>query len=315
MLTLKINKNDAGQRADKFLTKSLNAVPSSLLYKYLRLKKIKCNRKRLKPNDILREGDIIDLYIPEEFFPDFKSEKEPFMRLKPHIDVIYEDGNMLLVNKKPGMACIPDKNEDTNTLINHIKAYLYRKGEYDPKDENSFAPALCNRIDRNTSGIVIGAKNAKALRHLNSEIKNRTVNKRYLCAVHGIPDKKQEVLEGWLIKDCDSNMVSVYTEKPASNRAKKIKTGYKVIDTNTKLNISLLEIELFTGRTHQIRAHMSAIGYPLYGDGKYGINKEERRKGYKYQALCAYSVTIDGKTYSIPKSDIWFINDLFGLKD
>lgn len=312
MFSVTVNKNDAGQRVDKFLQKTLNDIPLSLLYKYLRTKKIKCNRKRISPGEVLCEGDIFDLYIPEEFYPSNKKKEDNFTILTPHIDVIFEDENLILVNKRPGMSCVPDEREETNTLINHIKAYLYRKGEYDPNNENSFAPALCNRIDRNTAGIVIGAKNSQTLRHINEEIREHRIEKKYLCVVHGIPPQKEALLKGWLIKDSKTNTVTVFNQRPERRDARTIITGYQVIRSDKKNNISLLEVKLHTGRTHQIRAHLASIGFPLYGDGKYGINKEDRKNGYKYQALCSYSVKIDGITYSIPPNEIWFVCDFFG---
>ena len=323
MQIIQIKKNDAGQRLDKFLTKALPSLPMSLLYKYIRLKKIKLNRKRCEANTILTEGDEITLFIKEEFF-EKKNGEDAFRVLTPKVDVVYEDENILLVNKRAGMIVHSDDKEDTNTLISHIKAYLYRKGEYDPDSEQSFAPALCNRIDRNTCGIVIAAKNAEALRVINEKIKERSIKKKYLAAAHGHFDKKEDTLRGYLTKDSDKNLVTVYTKKPKDAPAHEIKeiiTKYKTLAE--KNGITLLEVDLVTGRTHQIRAHFSSINHPLVGDGKYGINKNDRAKGYKFQALCSYQVSFDfpaegilkdiaGKTVSLKKDTVWFVKDLFG---
>lgn len=322
MQIIQIKKNDAGQRLDKFLTKALPTLPTSLLYKYVRLKKIKLNRKRCEANTILNEGDEITLFIKDEFFE--KKSEDAFRVLTPKIDVVYEDENILLVNKRAGMIVHSDDKEDTNTLISHVKAYLYRKGEYDPDNEQSFAPALCNRIDRNTCGIVIAAKNAEALRVINEKIKERSIKKKYLAAAHGHFDKKEDTLRGYLTKDSDKNLVTVYTKKPKDAPAHEIKeiiTKYRTLAE--KNGNTLLEVELVTGRTHQIRAHFSSINHPLVGDGKYGINKNDRAKGYKFQALCSYQVTFDfpaegvlkdiaGKTVSLKKDSVWFVKDLFG---
>ncbi len=308
MREIHINKNDAGQRLDKFLAKAVPALPKSLMYKFIRTKKIKVNRKRAEQAQMLCEGDIVLLFISEEFFGQSNPDNV-FTKLTPHVNIVYEDSQILLCDKRPGMSVIPDEHENENTLINHIKAYLYRKGEYDPKNENSFAPSLCNRIDRNTGGIVIAAKTAQALRDLNSKIKEREVGKKYLCVVHGIPEKKEDVLRGWMIKDSAQNKVKVYTKHPDSPDARNMITGYRVIDSFNGL--SLLEVELFTGRTHQIRAHMASIGHPLLGDGKYGINRDDKRMGYKYQALYSYSTTIDGIEYRVDPADIWFVAELF----
>lgn len=303
-----VNKNDAGQRLDKFLTKCLPSLPKSLMYKFIRTKKIKVNRKRAEQAQMLCEGDIVLLFISDEFFLENDPETA-FTKLTPHIDVVYEDEDMILCNKRPGMSVIPDDSEKENTLINHIKAYLYKKGEYDPSKENSFAPSLCNRIDRNTGGIVIAAKTAQALRELNAKIKDREVGKKYLCVVHGIPEKKEDILRGWMIKDSEQNKVKVFKNKPSSNDARSMITGYRVIDSINGL--SLLEVELFTGRTHQIRAHMASIGHPLLGDGKYGVNRDDKRMGYKYQALYSYCTEIDGMEYRVDPASIWFVSELF----
>ena len=317
MRELKIGKNDAGQRLDKFLQKAMPNMPPSFLYKSIRLKKIKCNRKRTTPSQILLEGDSLQLFVKEEFFPEPAGRKAAFSlaNIQPRLSILYEDENILLLNKRPGVTVHEDRNGLQNTLLLHIQAYLYQKGEYQPENEQSFAPALCNRIDRNTGGIVIAAKNAEALRVMDEKIRNREVHKFYLCAVHGIPEKQEDTKKAYLLKDEMSNKVCIYENHPPKG-AKEILTRYRVIATHG--GDALLEIELLTGRTHQIRAHLSYLGYPLWGDGKYGINREDRSRGYKYQALYSYRLVFDffpeptcldalrGREFSIPKEDIYF---------
>ncbi len=319
MRELKICKNDAGQRLDKFITKTLG-LPMSLLYKSIRLKKIKVNRKRAECGTVLCEGDTVQCFLAEEFF-EKRVTKSSYENITVHLDLIYEDENILLVNKRPGVSVHEDEDGSTNTLITHIQAYLYNKGEYSPEDEQSFAPALCNRIDRNTGGIVIAAKNAEALRVMNAKIKSRELDKFYLAAVHGVPKKESDVLTGYLLKDEKTKTVRVFDRNPPRG-AKEIKTKYKTLAVRD--GAALIEVELLTGRTHQIRAHMSHIGHPLLGDGKYGINREDRRRGYKYQALYSYKLRfrfnkeeetaldyLDGKEFSIPKKDIYFTEEFF----
>lgn len=319
MRELTIGKNDAGQRLDKFITKTLD-LPMSLLYKSIRLKKIKVNRKRAENNTILCEGDTIQCFLSEEFFEKKVSESS-YESISVKLDIIYEDDNIMLLNKRPGVSVHEDENGSTNTLITHVQAYLYQKGEYRPDEEQSFAPALCNRIDRNTGGIVIAAKNAEALRVMNEKIKQREIDKFYLAAVHGIPKPESATIKGWLLKDDKQNIVRVYEKNPP-RAAKEIITKYKVVAK--RQDSSLIEVELLTGRTHQIRAHMAHIGHPLVGDGKYGINKNDRSKGYKYQALYSYRLRfsfdtenptvldyLNGKEFKIPKKDIYFTKDYF----
>ena len=317
MHELKIGKNDAGQRLDKFITKTLD-LPPSLLYKSIRLKKIKVNRKRAENNTVLLEGDTVQCFLADEFF-EKKTGRSSFESITPHLDIVYEDENIMLLNKRPGVSVHEDENGSTNTLITHIQAYLYQKGEYDPESEQSFAPALCNRIDRNTGGIVIAAKNAEALRVMNEKIKLREIDKYYLAAVHGIPSPKSATLRAYLLKDDKKNIVRVYDKNPPKN-AKEIITKYTVIAKNA--DSALVEVELLTGRTHQIRAHMAHIGHALIGDGKYGINKSDRARGYKYQALYSYRLRfnfdkskesaldyLSGKEFKIPKKDIYFASE------
>lgn len=317
MKEFQIKKNDAGQRLDKFLTKAVKGLPTSLMYKFIRTKKIKVNRARTEQKYVLQEGDVVQLFIKDEFFDSPERDDSALASIKPKLTVVYEDENIILVNKRPGVLVHEDDEGKDNTLIMHIKAYLYQKGEYDPDSEQSFAPALCNRIDRNTGGIVIGAKNAEALRVMNEKIKNDEISKFYYCAVHGKMPKKADTLTGFLLKDSDKNQVRIFDKQVKGS--KNIVTKYKVVAE--KNGMSLLEIELVTGRTHQIRAHLSYIGHPLVGDGKYGVNKDDRAKGYKYQALYAYRLRFDfdddtgalgylrGKEVKLSRDDVWFLKE------
>lgn len=312
MRTIQINKNDAEQRLDKFLTKRFKTMPKALMYKYIRTKYIKVNGKRCEISTRLHEGDIITLYIKDEFFNEPQYDTYDFLKAPAKLDIVYEDENIMLLNKPTGLLCHPDENYHFDSLLARLQHYLYDKNEYNPKDENSFAPALANRIDRNTGGIVIAAKNAEALRILNQKIKDRELKKYYLCVVHGTLSKKEAVMTDYLEKNESRNRVYI-TSKPTPN-SKTIKTKYKVLKEFN--NMSLVEIELLTGRTHQIRAHMAYIGHPLVGDGKYGTNKQNKGLPLKWQALCSYKLEfaykteagileyLNGKSFEI--KNIWF---------
>ena len=194
MKSFEIEKNDESQRLDKFIHKAAPLLPQSLLYKYIRTKRIKVNGKRAEISTRLRLGDKVDMYINDEFF-EKKESTYDFLKASKHLDIIYEDENIMLLDKKVGVLCHPDNEEYVDTLIGRIKRYLYEKGEYSPDRENSFVPSLVNRIDRNTGGIVIAAKNAESLRILNQKMKDRELHKFYLCVLIGRP-KLQSVLKG-----------------------------------------------------------------------------------------------------------------------
>ena len=313
---LTIGHNDAGQRLDRFLAKAVPLLPASLAQKYIRLKRIKLGGKRVSRDTRLNEGDVLQLYINDEFF-DTPSQENAYLTVSaPKLNILYEDENILLVDKRPGLAVHPhDGAEYGKTLIDHIQAYLYAKREWRPREENAFTPALCNRIDRNTGGIVIAAKNAEALRILNQKIKDREIDKRYLAIVEGTPKPKDGVLKGYLFKDAVKNRVYV-TDAPQTG-AKSCETRYRTLQS--KNGLSLVECELVTGRTHQIRAQFAHAGHPLLGDGKYG--KLDKRYERSYQALYSYRLTfrfttdagilayLNGKQFEVAQVD--FVQEYF----
>ncbi len=321
MKSFTINANDAGQRLDKFITKSTTGMPKSLMYKFIRTKRIKVNGGRAHENDMLAAGDVIEMYIPDEFFGESDAAPD-YSKVKTVPDIVYEDENILLCNKKPGILVHTgdegDKNradaDERETLIYALTAYLVNKGEYQPENEASFAPALCNRIDRNTGGIVILAKNAATLRSVNEAIRENRVHKKYLCAVHG-KLAGEKTLRAFHRKDYKTNTVRITADQiPGS---KEIVTKYKSLAYNRDRDLTLLEVTLVTGRTHQIRAHMEFIGHPLLGEGKYGVNRDDRKLGYSSQALYSYAVEfeftepeltyLNGQTFRVPDKCVKFM--------
>ena len=286
MKELTIGQNDAGQRLDRFLAKAVPLLPASLAQKYIRIKRIKLNGARAERDTRLQAGDVLSLYINDEFFDKPREDNAYLTVAAPKLNIVYEDENILLVDKRPGLAVHPhDGAEYGRTLIDQIQAYLYQKKEWRPREENAFTPALCNRIDRNTGGIVIAAKTAEALRILNQKIRDREIDKRYLAIVEGTLPKKEGSLVGFLFKDAKKNRVFVTdTPQPGS---KSCRTDYRVLAFRNGL--TLVECRLITGRTHQIRAQFAHAGHPLLGDGKYG--KLDKRFDRDYQALYSYRLT------------------------
>ena len=310
MTEITVTKNDAGQRADRFLTKAYPNLSLPLICKLMRKTRIKLNGARTEPNTKLSEGDVFRFYLSDELLDTGgKARQADFRDVPPMLDLIYEDENILLCDKPVGMVVHEDNDNTSDTLINRIKCYLWKKGEYNPDSELSFAPALCNRIDRNTGGIVIAAKNAESLRVLNQKIRDRELVKLYLCLVWGRLPQKSATLTAYLEKLPDENRVIVSDRKTPANRT--IRTKYRVLREFT--DRSLVEVDLLTGRTHQIRAHFAHIGHPLLGDGKYGSNKDNRQVGMDCQALYSYKLRFE---FTTPAGCLEYLNGReFTVKD
>ena len=305
-----IGPNDAGQRLDRWLAKTMPLLPAPLAQKYIRLKRVKVNGKGSKRDVRLQKGDVLQLYINDEFFDRPTPENAFLSVFKPQLDILYEDEHLLLLNKRPGMVVHPDDKERVNTLITHIQAYLYQKKEWSPYWENSFAPALCNRIDRNTGGIVIAAKTAPALRVMNQKIRDRELQKLYLCVVHGVMKPREGQLKGYILKDEERAQVKVYGHPVPGGKT--AVTLYRTLEARNGL--SLVECDLITGRTHQIRAQFAAAGCPLLGDGKYGRERDDKRYDRRFQALYSYKLRFDFTTDAGPLDSLngreWTVEDV-----
>ncbi len=288
MKKITATKNDAGQRLDKFLSKLLKDAPMGMIYKWLRKKRVKVNGKKQEISYILNEGDVLELYINDEFFESGTAEIKPSLP----VDVVYEDGNILVVSKPSGIAVHGEKDG----LLERVVGYLCEKGEYAPNLEHTFRPALCNRIDKNTSGLVIAAKNAAALRIINEKLKNREIDKFYIMRVEKIPNPPSGKISGYTLKNERERKVYFY-ETPVKG-AKPALTFYRALGSS-----GLVEAQLISGRTHQIRASFSHIGCPLSGDVKYGAKKNNRND---FQQLCAYKLKFSFKT---PAGELEYLNN------
>ena len=288
MKEVNITGKEENQRLDKFLLKYFNNAPKSFVYKMLRKKRIKFNGKKAEGNEIIKNGDKLQMYIAPETMDSLMSEKE-IVKAERHFGIVYEDDNILVVSKPAGLLSHPESSADKNTLIDQILYYLYEKGEYDMSKESSFTPAICNRLDRNTGGIVIAGKNLAAVQAVNKAIAQRKIKKYYITMVRGEFTQEKELF-GYHVKDELTNTVKVL--KKEATGAKKIFTKVKPIAV--KDNFSLLEIDLITGKSHQIRAHLKSMGYPVIGDRKYGEMRVNTRFKDKYglnnQFLFAYKI-------------------------
>lgn len=269
MKKLTINQNDAGQRADKFIQKAFPNLPKTLMYKAFRKKDVKINGKWIKENVFLSEGDELSIYLPDDCF-----HEKAFIPVDDNISVIYEDENIVIIDKEKGIPCQPGQ-EGKTPLCEMFKSYLYNRKEFIPENEKSFSPALCNRIDTNTEGLVIGAKNAAALRAMNEAIRNREVKKYYLCETEGVPPKESDEIHLFLTKNNSENKMYV------TNDGEETLTYYNVLK-KTKLG-AMVEIVLKTGKSHQIRAVMAHLGCPLIGDKKYGAKTQGGQKLVSYK--------------------------------
>ena len=286
--------NEEGVRLSRFVESVTKDMPRSMMYKAFRNKRIKVNGKRAEPDTRLHQNDLIELYINDEFFPAgaaAPAKKPP--RRQPPVTVIYEDGNIAVLYKPAHLLCHSDRTGDAN-LVDAFAAYLQAKGEYDPHAEQRFAPAICNRLDRGTEGLVIAAKSYAALRDMNAIIRNNQMKKEYLTITVGTPPAGRHI--AWLQHSEKTNKVRIHAREAE---------GYKQIITEVtpiRQNgpFTLCRIGLITGRTHQIRAHLAYLGHPVLGDIKYGNRKMNERTGLKTQALCAQRLTFD----RIPQDNI-----------
>jgi 23S rRNA pseudouridine955/2504/2580 synthase len=289
MRTVMISEKHAGKRIDRVLIDIFPHAPVSAVYKALRKKDIKANGVRIRDNYIVHAGDVLDIYISNDILNGVPLEDSS--KMNKGFTIVYEDKNILIVNKQQGVLVHPDREQINGTLIEFVQNYLAQKGEYLPGALRSFPPALCHRLDRNTGGLIIVAKNRDSLKIMLAKIKNKEIKKYYQCLVKGKMQREQAELRAFLTKDEKKSRVFISGKKTKDSL--EIITKYRVL--SYKNDISRLEIELVTGRTHQIRAHMAYIGHPIIGDGKYGTNAINRPLRAKSQALWAYKIKFDFK--------------------
>ncbi len=282
-----VSQKDNGRKLEKWLPAVAPGLSFGAVRKFLRLKRVRVNGKVAKEGAVLAAGDVVNAYINDEFFEEKPRENKLLAGFRVRMDVLYEDENIMLIDKRPGLRVHPDEEEKVDTLVTHVQAYLYQKGEY---DGTGFAPALCNRIDRFTGGIVIAAKNSEALHAMDMKIRNREVSKFYLCACAGRLNPAEGELRGYLLKE--GKRVKVLS-KPGPG-AQEACTRYRTISSDG--GASLVECELLTGRTHQIRAQFAAAGHPLIGDTQYGDAEINKRYPSNFQQLYSYRVVFDFKT-------------------
>ena len=303
MRTFTIGDNDAGQRADKFIMKACPNLPKSLLYKTFRKKDVKCNGKRIPAETFLQAGDVLAVYLPDDCFGAEKTAKTVMSDTAP--DVFYENSEIVIMKKPVNLPVHADDQHSADTLQGRFLYYLAKTGAYTPAQEQSFTPALCNRLDRNTEGFVIGAKTAAALRTVNEMIRDGHVKKQYLCVICGAPPKQQDIVAAYHQRGPGKKAVISPVPKEGF---REIRTGYEVLQK--KNDLALVLVTLYTGRTHQIRAQMAALGCPLLGDGKYGDAAQNRRYGEKHQLLAACRLHLDAPdTLRLDRTDFSYVPD------
>lgn len=291
-----IGRNDAGQRADRFVARVQPELGSHQLQKLFRRKDIKLDGRPCKADARLTEGSVLTVYAPHNNV-DVESVPQGGMqhikRSLPSPDIVYEDDNLLLLWKPAGLLSQPDSDPDAqDTLLARAQQYLLEKGDWHPERENAFAPALCHRLDRGTEGLLMSAKNAEALRLLTEKLRLGEIRKTYLCVVHGQPKPSHGEWVDYLFKDAKKHRV--YVRPGPVPGAKRAALRYTVLETRS--DMSLIEVVLLTGRTHQIRVQFASRGWPLLGDGKYGSLTLDKPYRPAYQALCAYRLAFDFTT-------------------
>ena len=290
MKEIRITKNEENQRLDKFLLKYMNKASKGFLYKMLRKKRIKYNGGRAEGSELLKAGDTLQLYLAEETISSFMEEKT-VAEAKRHFAIVYEDDDILVVSKPAGLLTHPEKSSDKDTLIDQILYYLYQKGQYLPEADSSFTPALCNRLDRNTSGIVIAGKTLKGVQAVNETIRSHKLDKYYLTLVAGEIREAGEIT-AYLTKDEEKKQVRISKREGSG---KKTMTKYRPLACAK--GYTLLEIHLITGKTHQIRAHMQSIGHPVVGDRKYGSehSNQKFREEYALSNQFLHAIRVEWK--------------------
>ena len=302
MKSIQVDRSWDGRRLTRFLQKAMPSATMGQIRRFLRLGRVKVDGKRADEETVLRESAVVDMYVEDEFFAEAERADPFYSKIRPKLTILYEDEQVMLLSKRAGLVCHPDEGEKVHTLLTYAQAYLYQKGEWNPKTD--FAPALCNRIDRFTAGIVILAKTQEALRAMDAKIRTHEVQKYYLCVVHGRMKYPEGTLRHWLTKKPEQKKVTVLRRnEPGSKEAV---TYYQVIDERDGL--TLCECLLGTGRTHQIRAQFAAIGHPLLGDNQYGDRRRNEKYGRSFQALYAYRLKFAFAT------DAGILNDLNGME-
>jgi 23S rRNA pseudouridine955/2504/2580 synthase len=295
MQSIKINNNEAGQRLDKMLAKYLNKAPKSFIYKMLRKKNITLNGKKADGSEKLQINDEVKLFLAEDTIEKF-SELIINKVSSTKLDIIYENENVLIINKPSGMLSQKAKDTDVS-LIEYIISYMLDQNLITQEQLKSFKPSICNRLDRNTSGIVIAGKTLIGLQKMSELLRDRNLNKYYRCIVNGIVKDKQ-LIDGWLSKNEKTNKVTILENE--SDNASYIKTEYTPIAHGN--NITLLEVKLLTGRSHQIRAHLASEGHSIIGDYKYGNKKvnDSYKEKYKVESQLLHSYRLELPQLDVP---------------